>query len=705
MEAEKAKPSTECFCYICGGASTWQRIVKASIFQSEGDQLENVVDSLFEDRCDCPRGRFRVSDLSQDDECHDDTCESRKGYDQRLIRLQDTKVSLLLWVPEFLLTRRPNKCMVAAEKWLEKVRMLSHYGESTPDANAEDLQSDTLLTPIGRVHHDREDGPWKFHASLGCDFVKSQGYLVHDACLQVLKSVHEAVVGKARPLDMKYDWDFGNAFDGPSRPHHRLDKQYWNSVKNTEWTVVNPQRKFDIRRLVIAALETSKEGLSFNIKCDKGVSSGLNARVYSDALSAIPTEVRLLILEVLLTKSVLNVLLASSAFRELSMNLPQSFWRSRMLSDVPWCGGEALAEILRQEINAYPFDKLLRLIRETSAPGGGKPDDDDSLVDFVKDSMTLRNKRRIWINSEQIIRDIEARHTAVRPVNGIVSTQIRKLSSRCTVFVTRDLGEVPRAASTVYFVRDLLNRSHLNKIIAYFGADSRLVGVEFQLLDEISAQLFGNRSETTSQITLDSPTVILVQILRVDPGQEVVGIAGEFSDQTITTFSIIIADQYLRPIHSHGPLSINSSQHTQWIGRHPPLDWPRGKYHLEHRRNGAHNNFPPLRNPFPRVLESPAYFVNLFGRQLFQMQAHGDFANIEAYGRTIKGLVFNFIDGSTERVGEKSGSQELATSATHTTQFEVGQREEIVDMVLFAAYQAPLYGFRGKLCGIEVLRE
>ena len=26
--------------------------------------------------------------------------------------------------------------------------MLTHYGESTPDANAEDLQSDTLLTPI-----------------------------------------------------------------------------------------------------------------------------------------------------------------------------------------------------------------------------------------------------------------------------------------------------------------------------------------------------------------------------------------------------------------------------------------------------------------------------------------------------------------------------------------------------------------------------
>lgn len=41
------------------------------------------------------------------------------------------------------------------------------------------------------------------------------------------------VSGKERD-SKEYDWGFGNAFDGPSRPHHRLDKQYWNSVKNTE---------------------------------------------------------------------------------------------------------------------------------------------------------------------------------------------------------------------------------------------------------------------------------------------------------------------------------------------------------------------------------------------------------------------------------------------------------------------------------------
>jgi hypothetical protein len=132
IEAKKAKPSIECFCYICGGAATGQRIVKASTFYSEGDQLENVVDSLFEDRCDCPRGRFRVSvcpesnrefcpnsryfkDISQNDMCHYATCESRKGYDQKLILLQDTKVSLSLRVPVFLLTRRSNTYMVAAE--------------------------------------------------------------------------------------------------------------------------------------------------------------------------------------------------------------------------------------------------------------------------------------------------------------------------------------------------------------------------------------------------------------------------------------------------------------------------------------------------------------------------------------------------------------------------------------------------------------
>ncbi len=334
---------------------------------------------------------------------------------------------------------------------------------------------------------------------------------------------------------------------------------------------MNPQRKVDIRPLVNAALETSKKGLSFNFKCDKGVGSDLDAKAYSDTLAAIPTKVRLLILEILPTKSVLNLFLASSTFRELSMNLRQTFWRSRMLIDTPWCGGEALAEVLRQETSAFPFDKLACLIREV--PGGVKDDGNDSLVDFVKDSMTLRNRRRIWINCEQIIREIETRHAAGRSVTGIISTQMRKLASRCTIFISRDLGEMPQAASTVYFVPDIVKKSNLNKVTAYFGAESQIVGIEFQLLDKLPARLFGIRSELTSQITLDSPEVILglclsfgspvlnekergirgirfithdslskpgyvlgnlddgdiVQVFRVSFGQEVVGIAGEFS--------------------------------------------------------------------------------------------------------------------------------------------------------------------------------
>ncbi|OKP05953.1 hypothetical protein PENSUB_6673 [Penicillium subrubescens] len=357
-----------------------------------------------------------------------------------------------------------------------------------------------------------------------------------------------------------------------------------------------------------------------------------------------------------------------------------------MLIDAPWCGGEALAEVLRQETSAYPFHELVRLIRETSAPGGGKLDDSDCLVDFAKDSMTLSNRRRIWINSEKIIREIETRHAAVRPVTGIVSTQMRKLASRCTIFISRDLGDMPQAASTVYFVPDIVKKSHLNKITAYFGADSQIVGVEFLLLDELSARLFGNRSELTSQITLDSPKVIL-------------GLCLSFGSPALNKKE----HQYLRPIHAHGPPGIDFTQHTQWIGRHPPLDWPREKYYLENRRNGAHNRFPLLDNPFPRVLEPPAYFVNLSGRQLSQIQAYGDSANIEAYKRTMKGLVFNFADDSTERVCENSNFQEIAMASTHTIQFEVRQHEEIVDMVLFAAYKAPLDGYQTKLCGIEFI--
>lgn len=138
----------------------------------------------------------------------------------------------------------------------------------------------------------------------------------------------------------------------------------------------------------------------------------------------------------------------------------------------------------------FPFDKLLRLIREASKSDGMKLDENDGHRAFIKDSMVLRNRRRVWINSERIISDIEARHTTVRQETGSASTQIRNLTTHKTIFISRDFKEMSEAASVVYFVPDVVNKGQLKGIIDHFGAADQIICIEFQFLDELSGRLF-----------------------------------------------------------------------------------------------------------------------------------------------------------------------------------------------------------------------
>lgn len=98
---------------------------------------------------------------------------------------------------------------------------------------------------------------------------------------------------------------------------------------------MDPQMAVNLQPLVSEASKTSKPGFSFKFRREKEVVSKSTLWNQTDRLSSISTELRLRVLEMLPTNFVLNLFLASPAFRELSFNLPQSFWRSRLLFDVP----------------------------------------------------------------------------------------------------------------------------------------------------------------------------------------------------------------------------------------------------------------------------------------------------------------------------------------------------------------------------------
>ncbi|KAJ5356452.1 hypothetical protein N7517_011061 [Penicillium concentricum] len=517
------------------------------------------------------------------------------------------------------------------------------------------------------------------------------------------------------------------------------DVKHWNPLENTEWTVTNPQKTVNLGPLVSEASETSKPGYSFKIQTKAGNQT--------DLFSSIPTELRLRVLEMLPTNSVLNLFLASPAFREVSLGLPQRFWRSRLSFDVPWCAEAAIRLVAQDEKHPFLFDKLLRLIREASEPDelnifeNGIPDA------FVEDWRVLKNLRRIWINCEQIINDVEARHTTVRRQTGSASSQIGNLTSHKTIFVSRDFKGMPGAASVASFVTSAVKRHQLTAIIAHLGTGDQIIGIEFQLLDELSGRLFGNSSNSTIKVTLKSQTVItgvcisfgspelnqnerrirglgfvtrespekpthilgrwdehdVLQILRVQPGMEVGGVTGEFNAQTITAFGIITANQLFTPINPSQPLGIDLDIHTQWVGRYPPLEWPLGQYFLESRRDGTGTNYPILTNPFPRVLEPPVHFVDLSKRKLCQVQAYGNFDAAEPHERFLKGLVFHFTDGSMERVGIVTSHQDILMSPVHGIEFEVEKNETIVDMVLYCAHGAVIDKSKAKLCGLQFI--
>lgn len=94
--------------------------------------------------------------------------------------------------------------------------------------------------------------------------------------------------------------------------------------------------------------------------------------------------------------------------------------------------------------------------------------------------------------------------------------------------------------------------------------------------------------------------------------------------------------------------------------------------------------------------------MNLFDQQLSQIQTYSDFENIEAYKRTIQGLVFGFIDDRTETASENSHLSKHRRVLYPYYPVSIRQVRGDCDIDVFAAYMVPIGSDQGKLCGIEV---
>lgn len=308
--------------------------------------------------------------------------------------------------------------------------------------------------------------PWGRDFTSSFSLHKHEGFLVHEVCLETLKQVQRETVSAQRPLSLRelllvlklnkaeldsrdFDWGYGDSFATEVLGRWGIDES-WNPVEDSEvcphifqhglrlqlterkWTVMDPTASIDLTPLIAKASKAFKSGYEFAFPPDK---DPLGSKYTSDVLSTIPPELRMRILQMLPTDSVMNLFLASPAFRRLAHDLSPAFWKSRLFFDVPWCADMALDQLAAEQDRRVPFDRLYHRLREASTCDAWEADEKDEEDEdvFNKSSMGLRNRRHIWLNCERTLKAIESRHAAVRNQAGSSSPAMSQLTTTSKV--------------------------------------------------------------------------------------------------------------------------------------------------------------------------------------------------------------------------------------------------------------------------------
>ncbi|EAW20739.1 F-box domain protein [Aspergillus fischeri NRRL 181] len=336
------------YCNICGGPLSYYDLRKASTAW-EGEDLS----LCYEDDCDCEAGTRPEAEGDEDGEddenstaaCeHDSYCASLRGYSGHLISEKDIL-------------------------WLEKVRMLRPR-DSRSDKHDEMQDDDDAyyITEIGS----------------------------YDPCSRPLEPRRVYLAMQARlgdDMETSIDWEDSRVYGGTED----FQSQEWEAEPGYEWLVADPLKPVDIAELVSAS-KSSNRG-STNAIVNRGALelSGV------DPFSSLPWDIRYRILQMLPSPSVINLVIASTAFRGATRDLPDHFWRLRLGYDCPWIDQDSIRQNIAQTGGQVNYKDLIRLVKEAAAkPEDGINEDQDSWLN-------LRNRHRIWTCCEVILGKLEAK--------------------------------------------------------------------------------------------------------------------------------------------------------------------------------------------------------------------------------------------------------------------------------------------------------
>lgn len=179
---------------------------------------------------------------------------------------------------------------------------------------------------------------------------------------------------------------------------------------------------------------------------------------------------------------------------------------------------------------------------------------------------------------------------------------------------------------------------------------------------------------------------------------EIVGITGEFNNDSIATLGIIAANKHFTPPSRMDRDHVDLQTNTRWFGRLPPVDWPLEKYSISYREGDPSATELSIVGLDPPIFATPVYFVDLKDRHFTSIQAYGNVAAEEPCEREFSGFDFTFTDGSTETVDHISHQ---APSTGISIRVEMEEDDNITDMILHFALMTNDSDCPSGLCGIQ----
>ncbi|GIC93077.1 uncharacterized protein Aud_009556 [Aspergillus udagawae] len=374
------------YCNICGGPLSCYDLRKASTASEDEDPS-----LCYDDECDCEAQHRPEAEDDEDGEDdknsaadweHDSYCASLKGYSGDLVSEKDVL-------------------------WLEKVRMLrARDCRSDKHNQIQDDDDAFYITEIGTYD------PWygltvpgeNAGSSDGTLWANLDGFFLHDTCWQMLQLVHQTVGSSSLPLEPRrvyltmqarlkddmetsIDWEDSRVYGGTEN----FQAQEWEAEPGFEWLVADPLKPVDISELVSASKNSDPDSTNAIVNVGALELSGV------DPFSSLPWDVRYRMLQMLPSPSVINLVIASTAFRGAVRALPDHFWRLRLVYDCPWTDQVSLRQSVAQAGGQVNYKNLIRLIKEAAA----RPE--DGMNKTQASWLNLKNRHRIWTCCEVIL--------------------------------------------------------------------------------------------------------------------------------------------------------------------------------------------------------------------------------------------------------------------------------------------------------------